>query len=346
MCWHCILYQREAVIRALVTGASGHLGYHICKLLVAEGHEVKAFIRSSSYREHLLNLSVDICFGDVLDINTLKNAIDGVDIVFHTAALYKLTEAEPKKQNIKDDPIIKIAVEGTKNLFQAAHDRNVKKIIYTSSAETVGLTYDRKKLLDESYYARDTFYVYSIAKVESEKIALDLAKKYNLPTVVCNPSTIIGKNDYKLTPSNKMLLNYVKFNSFYVKGGQSLVDVEDVARGHLSALIRGRDMQRYILSGENIEVKDLIILIRKIMNIKYPLFKLNKLFLYPAAFVFEVAAGITNKEPFITRRKVARAVGSYSYYDCSKARKELGYSPKELGEILPSTLTWLIGRYL
>ena len=124
-----------------------------------------------------------------------------------------------------------------------------------------------------------------------------------------------------------------------------MVDVEDVARGHLSALLKGKNMERYILSGENIEVKDLIILIKRILNIKSPLFKLNKFLLYPIAFICEAVSNMTTNEPFLTRRKVKRAIGSYSYYDCSKAREELSYFPKSLTETLPSTLHWLMERY-
>lgn len=326
-------------MKILITGASGHIGYHLCKLAVSKGYQVKAFIRPSSYKNHLLQLSVEICYGDILEIDTLRKAMEGVEAVFHTAAIYRLTEEE------KDNLIIKTSIEGTKNLYQASYEKQVKKIVYTSSVETVGLSYNKNKLLSESSFAAEGFYVYSAAKVESERIVLELAKKFDLPTVICNPSTVIGKEDYKLTPSSKMLLNYVKYNLFYVEGGQSMVDVEDVARGHLSALLKGKNMERYILSGENIEVKDLIILIKRILNIKSPLFKLNKFLLYPIAFICEAVSNMTTNEPFLTRRKVKRAIGSYSYYDCSKAREELSYFPKSLTETLPSTLHWLMERY-
>ena len=271
--------------------------------------------------------------------------MEGVDFVFHAAAVYKLVETGKNEKELENDPIIKTAIEGTENVFKVASETGVKKIIYTSSVETVGLTYDRNTLLDETHYSQGDFYFYTIAKIESERVALKLARKYNLPTVVCNPSTIIGKDDYRLTPSNSMLLNIVKFSLFYIDGGQSLVDVEDVARGHLCALSKGRNMERYILSGENIEIKDLSAMIRNIMNVKGPFFMLNKLFLYPAAFVFKVISKITQKPPFITTKKVSKSVGSYSYYDCSKARKELGYSPKKLNETLPLTIGWLVERY-
>ncbi|MBU1367062.1 MAG: NAD-dependent epimerase/dehydratase family protein [Candidatus Omnitrophica bacterium] len=241
----------------MVTGASGHIGYHICKLLISKGYKVKAFIRPSSFREHLLKLPLEINYGDILSLDSLKKAMKNVEAIFHTAAVYKLSQEK------KDDSIIKIAVEGTKNLYQAAFESRVKKIIHTSSVETVGLSYDKNILLNESDFTKKAFYAYSIAKIKSEIITLELARRFNLYTVICNPSTVIGRDDYKPTPSNKMLLNYAKYNLFYVESGQSLVDVQDVAQGHISALLKGRNLERYILSGDNMEIKDVIVLISK-----------------------------------------------------------------------------------
>jgi len=330
--------------KILVTGASGHLGYHICKLLSSEGINVRAFIRESSYKEHLLRLPVDVCYGDVFDVTSLKKAMEEMDAIFHAAAIYKLTEPTCNKRP-HEDPIIRTSLEGTKNLFRAASENHIKKIVYTSSVETIGLTYNKNILLDESCFTGDTFYIYSTAKIESEKLAIELAEKYGIHTVICNPSTIIGKDDYRLTPSNNMLLSFVKNNKFYVDGGQSLVDVEDVAHGHINALYKGRHLERYIISGENIEIRDLIALIREILKIRGPFIRLNKALLYPAAFLFETFSAITKRPPFITRRKVLRSIGSYSFYNNSKARKELDYLPRPLKETLPSTLAWLLRRY-
>lgn len=336
---YTLLTEKEATIKILVTGASGHIGYHICKLLISKGYEVKAFIRPSSFREHLLKLPLNICYGDILKIDTLRKGMEGVEVIFHTAAIYEFTQSK------EDNLVVETATQGTKNLYLAACESGVKKIIHTSSVETVGLSYDKNIFLNESNFTKKAFYTYSIAKIESEIITLELARKFNLYTVICNPSTVIGKDDYKPTPSNKMLLNYAKYNLFYVESGQSLVDVEDVANGHLNAYLYGRSMERYILSGENIEVKNFIILIRRILNIKIPFIKLNKFVLYPAAFLFETSSKVTNKEPFFTKQRLTRAMGSYSYYDCSKARQELGYSPRKLIETLSATLSWLLERY-
>lgn len=326
-------------MNVLVTGASGHIGYHICKLLTAQGYGVKAFIRPCSFKEHLLKLPLTICYGDILDVSALKKAMKNIDYVFHAAAVYKLTNLD------RSELIIRTATEGTTNLYQAAYENRIKKIVYTSSVETVGLTYDKNKPLDETIFTTECFYAYSRAKVESEKIALDLSKKLGLYTVICNPSTVIGKNDYKLTPSNNMLLNFSRYSLFYLEAGQSLVDVEDVALGHINALLKGRNLQRYILSGENVEIKDVVILIREILGIKGPVFKLNKQFLYFSAFICEILSNLMQKEPFFTRKKVLRSIGSYSYYDYSKAKEELGYRPKSLNEILPGALAWLRERY-
>jgi dihydroflavonol-4-reductase len=288
---------------------------------------------------------IDIRFGDVRNGESLYKAMEGVDVVFHAAAIYQLCETHKKNGSKKEDPIIRTAVEGTENLYRAASRNGIKKIVFTSSVETIGSTYDRKTLLDESSFSKDDFYRYTTAKIQSERAALRLADAHNLHTVICNPSTIIGKDDYKPTPSNRMLLNLIKFNSFYLDAGQSLVDVEDVANGHLKALTKGRHLERYILSGDNLEIRDLINLIRKNLNIRRPSIKLNKPSLYAAACVMGLICGIVGKEPLLTRAKVKRTAGSYSYYNYHKAKKELDYSPKKISDSLPSTINWLMGRF-
>lgn len=335
----------EVHIKAFVTGASGHLGYHICKLLASEGFNVRAFVRPSSFIGHLSLLPLEINFGSILDAESVREAMRGMDVVFHTAAVYQLTETRRRPGRIVNDPIVRTAVEGTKNIYAAALENNIEKIIYTSSVETIGLTRDKNKLLDEFAFSEDDFYIYTTAKIQSERIALGLAETCKLPTVVCNPSTIIGKDDYKPTPSNQMLLNLARFSAFCVEGGQSLIDVEDVARGHLGALKFGKPRERYILSGENIEMRDLIGLIRKHLNRKGPVFELGKVLLYPAALALEKISRMTGKNPFFTCAKVDRAVGSYSFFDNNKAITVLGYRPQNLETTLPSTLSWLLKKY-
>ena len=256
-----------------------------------------------------------------------------------------MSETHKRNGSRKEDPIIQTAVDGTENIYRAASETGIKKIVFTSSVETIGFTDDRKKLLDESFHSNDDFYVYTTAKIQSERAALSLGQTCNVPTVICNPSTIIGKDDYKPTPSNKMLLNLIRFNRFYVEAGQSLVDVEDVATGHLNALKKGRHLERYILSGDNLEIKDLVRLIKKNLNMRGPSIKLNKPSLQVLAYLLGSICNIIGKESLLTRAKVQRVVGSYSFYNHHKAKRELGYAPKKISDSLPSTLNWLTGRF-
>ncbi len=332
---------KEAPIRVLVTGASGHIGYHIARELVSAGYKVRAFVRPTSFCEHLRKLPVEIFQGNVLRKDDLHKAVKGVDAVFHAAALYKLSD------ETEGDLIIKTAVEGTKNLYAAAKKSGINKIVYTSSVAAVGSSRDKNRIMNEENFAGKTTHSnsYAIAKIESEKMALKLAEEYNIFTVICNPSTVIGKEDYKPTPSNRSILKCVGFNFFYVEGGQSFVDVEDVARGHLTAFLKGRNLERYILSGENTEIKDMIIRIRDILGVKGPLLKLNKSLLRVPALLDETIAKMRKKEPFLTAKRVKSGIGKYSFYDHSKAGRELGYAPKGLAETLPGTLRWLMEKH-
>ena len=305
------------------------------------GYKVRAFVRPTSFCEHLRKLPVEIFQGNVLRKDDLHKAVKGTHAVFHAAAVYKLSD---EKEN---DLIIKTAVEGTKNLYEAAKKSGINKIVYTSSVAAVGSSRDKNRLMNESDFVEKTTHSnsYAIAKIGSEKIALKLAEEYNLFTVICNPSTVIGKEDYKPTPSNGSILKCAGFNFIYVDGGQSFVDVEDVARGHLAAFLRGRNLERYILSGENTEIRDVTVMIRGILGVKGPLFKLNKTLLRVPAFLCETAAKVIKKEPFITVKTVEKGIGNYSYYDHSKAGLELGYAPKGLAETMPGTLRWLMEKH-
>lgn len=301
---------------------------------------MRAFIRPTSYRKHIESLEAEIFYGNILDTDSLSCAIRDIDVVFHTAAVYDLS---PKADT---DLIQRTAIDGTKNLFEMLRGNpKIKKVVYTSSVETIGVSCNKNVLLDESSYAVEFPYPYSYAKCQSEKACLEMAKEYRINTVVCNPSTIIGKDDYKFTPSNRMLLNYSRFLICCFEGGQSLVDVEDVAQGHLTALKYGRNLERYILSGENIEFKQLILIIKRAFRKKVPMLKFGKSTLYPATFFVEGISRLFGIEPIITLKKVKKLINRYNFYDCQKARRELNYSYKGLDIVIPKTLQWLLERY-
>lgn len=309
--------------------------------MLKEGYEVRAFVRERSYQEHLKKLPVDIRHGDILNIDSIVRALDRVDTIFHTAAVYDLSHTD------RDKRILETAVTGTNNLFEAASRKNaVSKIIYTSTAGTVGSTLDKNILLDESSYETGShLFPYNKAKIDAENLALALAKRHNIYTVICNPSTIIGIDDYKLTPSNKMLLTFERFGMVYINGGHSLVNVQDAAVGHLSAMRRGKNLQRYILSGDNIQVRALIRKINGILNRRRPLIKLNRPLLYSIAFGLECLSKISGREPLLTRSRASKTVNRFSFYDNSRAMNELGFSPRPLDSYLDETLLWLIKRY-
>jgi len=333
-------------MKVLVTGASGHLGYHICKLLRAgkkNEYQTRGMVRKTSYTAHLERLGLEIATGDVLNYDSFERVLDGIEAVIHTAAIYRMTETD--RAGTEDDAIINTAVDGTKNLFRAAGKQGVQKIVFTSSVAAVGSTRDKTLPLTEKAFANHGLNAYYTAKIESEKLALRLGHERGIHTTICNPATIVGKDDYKLTPSNRMLLDMVRKSRFYVDGGQNLADAEDVARGHLLALKKGKDGTRYILCGDNIEFKTLTLLIRDILNVKGPLIKLNETLLYGAGFTFDMLSKLTGRQPLLSRAKVSRAVGKYTFYDASKARQDLGYTCRPLGETLPETLKWLLYKW-
>ncbi|MFC1521994.1 NAD-dependent epimerase/dehydratase family protein [Elusimicrobiota bacterium] len=324
----------------LVTGASGHVGYHLVKLLSKSGYEVKAFIRPASYHEHLKKLPIEICHGDILEPDSIKRALKGVETVFHAAAVYNIS-------NEDDGSIIKTAVEGTKNLLESiAGAGTVTKLVHTSSVEAIGISDNRSRLLDESCHAQGFSRPYARGKIEAEQLVLESSRKTGIDTVICNPSTVIGKHDYKPTPSSRMLMTLAKFRFFSMDSGQSLVHAEDVAKGHVQAMLCGRNRERYILSGENIAFKDLVKKINRLFHGKnYPVFQLSKSMLWAGSLGLEILFRAINADPPLTRERVSKNTGRFFFYNNDKARQELSFSPKPMDEYLRDTLLWLSQRY-
>ncbi|MBF0274708.1 MAG: NAD-dependent epimerase/dehydratase family protein [Nitrospinae bacterium] len=327
--------------KILVTGASGHLGFHLVQLLLKENHEVCCFVRKTSFIEHLKKLPVEICYGDLFDKDSLHKALGGVTKIFHTGAVFNLSPTD-------NNNIVKTAVMGVENLFSVIKENyplQIERIVYTSSVETIGVSNNKDKPLNEENYVEDFKHPYCEAKNRAEKLALKLAEENNVELVICNPSTIIGENDFRITPSNQMILSLAS-NVFpiYVDSGQNLVHVEDVAMGHILAMKRGKPSERYILCGENISMKNLIKKIKAITGGITPFIPIPQICLKSIGLLCELEGKLLNKPLRFSRQRAENMVGKYTYYQYNKSAQELGYNPKPLDSFLKETLQWLLSQ--
>jgi dihydroflavonol-4-reductase len=320
----------------LVTGASGHIGAHVVRHLLAQGRAVRAFVRPTSNLKGLEGLDVEVARGDVLDRTSLEAALKGCSTVYHLAAVV----AEWSQDSTI---ILKTAVDGTANLLQAVADHSgIERIVYTSSVAAVGMTRARHAPCDESHYNTEDFTHYSIAKTRAEHLAKGLADRHGLPLVIVNPAVVLGPLDFRPTPATQIVVRYLQYRlPIYVDAGANLVHVEDVARGHLLAEAYGRLGERYILSGENLTILELFTMLARLVGRRPPRLELGGGTLAALGWAAETIARLQGKPPLVTRARARSLVGRYSFYDASKARRELGYTSRPVRETLVDAVHWV-----
>ncbi|MGB2690895.1 MAG: SDR family oxidoreductase, partial [Thermodesulfobacteriota bacterium] len=251
----------------LVTGATGFIGSHIAKKLVDRGEHVKILLRQSSQTSNIDDIDVERVYGDVMDTDSVNEALKGCDTLYHTAGVASFRKEDYQKME-------EINVKGTSNILNAALEAGIKKAVHTSSIAAIGVDPNRGIANEETKYDLDYLGVkYLDTKHRGEQIALDLAKK-GLPLVVVNPSTVIGTGDIYLSSTAFILWFYKKKFPGYMDGTLNMVDVDDVAEGHILAAEKGRIGERYILGNKNFTLLQLFSLLEEVTGVPKPKMKI------------------------------------------------------------------------
>lgn len=329
---------------SLVTGANGHLGNNLVRLLLEKGEKVRASVRNTSHKEPFEGLLCEVVQADIMNKASLLTAFSGVTNVFAVGASFKLWAKDPQKE------IYEVNVQGTRNLYKAAHECGVKNIVYVSSIASLNFS---KIPTKEAYgYNTDRRNWYYNSKNDSDKLALELGEKYGIKTVIVLPSAMIGSRAHELNYSYNIVLQILK-NEIPVETNFSInwIDVKDVAEGCYQALLKGRAGERYILANEkSITLRESV----EVAVQKYPQLKLklprpvSKCVLYSAAGLMELQSKLTGKEPLIQRHYVDMFYGLKQDFDISKAKAELGFNPKPPKQALVESMKYLKdnwGRY-
>jgi len=323
----------------LVTGSTGHIGNNLCKALLEENRTVRAMIRSTSNTEPIRDLGVDTVEANLLVEESLAEAMQGCDVIYHTAAVYKTSAVNPEIE------IIKPAVEGTRNVMAAAKERGIRKIIYASSVAAIGGGNSFDHSLDESHWNTDPESPYYVAKARAEQLAHQLAEEYELNVVFVLPGLVLGPRDYRITPSNGLVRDFLNGKiPFSYDSAFTVTDVRDVVNGMLLAEKHGLPGERYILGGTQITIDDLFHQIAEMSTRSAPAIKVNantaKVLAYPTKWL----AGFLHSEPLLTPEFVQDNFGKFLNFSSAKAEKDLGYSYRPLLRILEDTINWLIER--
>lgn len=326
-----------------ITGANGHIGSTLARLLVSRGRAVRAFVRAQSDQRGLAGLPIERCVGDMLDADSVRRAVDGVELIIHAAA--------PTVVRTPADTAA--VIEGTRTLLAAAASSpSCKRIVYVSSTVTVGVTEDPHKALDESSRMRLTGTPYQEAKSIAEDVVMEAVHNQHLPIVIVNPSTIIGPGDYRPTPPNGLVVDFLrgagglrwlftknlKAAPVYFDGGFSLVDVEDVAKGILLAAERGRVGERYILAGDNITLKTFFGAIATQIGVSGPWIRLSR----PILVALASCLTAIMKHPPLSRSLAKTMAGRYAFFSSQKAVNELGYCWRPYSEGIARAVDWFV----
>jgi dihydroflavonol-4-reductase len=321
-------------MKTLVTGGTGFVGANVVRMLLQRGTEVRALVRPRSDTRNLDQLDVELVAGDLRDRSSLEAALEGCDTVYHVAAMYALWAPNPKE-------IYDSNVTGTVNLLEAAGRAGVEKIVYTSSVATIGLPKDGTLGTEEvPLPPEDLVSDYKRSKYLAEQEVLKYAQR-GLPVVIVNPSFPVGPWDVKPTPSGQIIVNFLRGKiPAYVDTGLNVVDVEDVAIGHIIAAEKGRIGERYILGHANVTLPELFQLLAQVSGMRAPRIRIPYGFAYLSACVSEcVARTITRKPPFVTLAGV-RLSRKRMFFDASKAVRELGLPQTPPIEALSKAVQW------
>ena len=283
-----------------VTGATGFLGSHVARVLAEQGADLRLLVRPTSSLKNLEGLSsgttkAETATGDLRDSASLERAMAGCEVVFHVAADYRLWVRDPAE-------MYRSNVEGTRAILEAAQKNGVRCVVYTSSVATMGFT-GNGRLADEDspVSLADMIGHYKRSKFMAEQLALE-AGRGGMRVVTVNPTTPVGEQDVKPTPTGRIVVDFLKRKfPAYVETGLNLVDVRECAQGHVAALEKGKSGERYILGGENLTLKQILDKLGLIAGLPSPRVKLPYFVAYAAGAVDETVSGrLLGREPRAT----------------------------------------------
>ncbi|MGA7614344.1 MAG: hopanoid-associated sugar epimerase [Thermoanaerobaculia bacterium] len=317
----------------LVTGGTGFIGAHIVRALLDRGEDVRCLVRPSSRLTNLEGLDVEIVRGDLCDRESIRRAVTGAETVYHCAADYRLYVRNSAE-------IYATNVEGTRNVLRESADAGARKIVYTSSVGALGRCRDGHPA-DESVPAGEAEMIghYKRSKFRAERVAEQFAAGGS-PVVITNPSTPVGELDVKPTPTGKIIVEFLRGRMpAYVDTGMNLIDVRDVAAGHLLAAARGRTGERYILGNRNLTLAEILAMLARLTGRPRPRVRLPHWIAMTAAIGNEAFCRITGGDPSIPLEGV-RMARHRMYFDSSKAVSELGLPQTPVEEALGRAVRW------
>ena len=304
------------------------------RVLAEGGADLRLLVRTTSNLKNLEGLKAETATGDLRDSVSLEKAMAGCEVVFHVAADYRLWVRDPAE-------MYRSNVEGTRAILAAARKNALRCVIYTSSVATMGFTGNGRPADEDSPVSlADMIGHYKRSKFMAEQVALE-AGRGGMRVVTVNPTTPVGEQDIKPTPTGRIVVDFLKRKfPAYVETGLNLVDVRECALGHVAALEKGKSGERYILGGENLTLKQILDKLGTISSLPSPRVKLPYFVAYVAGAVDQTVSGrLLGREPRATVETV-RMGKKKMWASSGKAERELGWEPMPADGALRRAVEW------
>ena len=317
----------------LVTGATGHIGNVVVRQLLEKGEQVRALILHGEDLTPLKGLNVETVVGDVLDLESLQSALDGVQRVFHLAGIVSIMPG-------RNELVRRVNVDGTLNVIKAAIQAGVRRLVYTSSIHAIVRAPHGVKI-DESlpFDPHNTVGEYDRSKAEAT-LAVQEAIRGGLNAVIVCPTGVIGPYDYRTSEMGSLISDCAELKpQLYVDGTYDFVDVRDVAEGIILAGEKGQNGESYILSGECISVRYLLETIREVTGKGFFVLKIPFRLARFIAQYMPAYYRLTRSKPRLTPYSL-ETLRSNADISHAKAERDLGYHPRPLRQALADTIQW------
>ncbi len=320
------------MVRALVTGSTGCVGSNLVAALTEHGIEVVGLWWQNAPTIALEELQLELLAGDILDIDTLRPAMRGVDWVFHVAGIADDWNHKAKK-------IYRTNVEGTRNVLIAAQEAGVKRFVLTSSSAALGVPTPDKRLMDEScqFNLAPHDWVYGHSKYLAEQVMADFVKQ-GMHAISVLPAIVMGRGDLSFVAGQLITLTLKGALFPLPKGGSSFIDARDVAHAHIAAAERGKPGERYVLGGHNLSHAECLGIIGDVLGKRVKLVHVPRWGLPVMAGGVALLRKLGMHFPIDQRRVILS--GKFMYYDNSKAVRELGLELRPFEETVRDTYRW------
>lgn len=326
--------------KVFVTGATGFIGEKLCLQLLERGYGVHAIVRGVKRAQHLAELGVVLFDGDLSSVDKLREAMRGCELVIHGAAYAAAWNADPQA-------FFKANTEGTVNVLEAAKQEGVERVLFVSTAGTIGPSFG-SPINEATIRKVDFFNEYESSKAMAETWALKYALEgmdvvIALPTRVFGPGPLEKNNGFVLLIHKYVVKKWV-FVPGNGKGRGNYVYVDDLVEGLILALEKGEKGEKYLLGAENVSYADFFEMVREAHGKRHPIIKLPLWVIFFIARIQGQMANTFGRPPFVTIKWARRYLVDWEM-DCEKARRELGFNPRPVKEGIQETVGWVQAKF-